>query len=260
VSAVKSRGAMPMIRWGIAALLVLSGLGLTAPEAALSRPDPEGSPPTSAPRPAPASFGAPRVVLGQACTALDAPDPGSRANVRLAATRLTRVEVPPRSEFRFLEALRVRGGVPDEPGRALLDGAVVEEPGGGLCQVAGTVYAAALRAGLGVIERAGHSAAVRTLPAGLDAAVSEAGGTDLVLWNAYRFPVRLELKAGGGKLEARWTADSPGVPARVGRAADGALVRRLPDGREELLSPAPTSVVSQGSARRADRPHDPLVP
>jgi vancomycin resistance protein YoaR len=188
---------------------------------------------------APAPSGAAHVVLGRAITALDVSDAGSRDNIRMAARRLAALEVPPQGEFHFLEALRVRGGVPEAPGRALIDGAAVHEAGGGLCQVSGTVHAAALRAGLGVIERSGHSAAVRTLPPGLDAAVSQSGGTDLVLWNGYRFPVRLELRVRGATLEATWSATSPGVPARVGRDGGGALVRRLPDGREELLMPAP---------------------
>ncbi|MBI5838101.1 MAG: VanW family protein [Candidatus Eisenbacteria bacterium] len=157
----------------------------------------------------------------------------------MAVRRLARVEVPPRAEMRFLVELNLRGGVPGAPGASLVDGVAVQGAGGGVCLVAGVVHAAALRAGLGVIERAGHSAPGSSLPAGLDAAVSEEGGTDLVLWNPYRFPLELRLAVADGAVEARWTAESPGVDCRVGRDARGALVRRLADGREELLLPAP---------------------
>jgi hypothetical protein len=227
VNTFRCRFALPIQMFSTG---LLTALGLAAIAIPISHSHPQPS----------------RVILGHAVTSLDAVDAASRANVRLAARRLARVEVPAGAEFHFLEALRARGGVPDAPGRALIDGAVVNEPGGGLCQVSGTVHAAALRAGLGVIERAGHSAPVRTLPPGLDAAVSQAGGTDLVLWNGYRFPVTLELQARDGALEARWVAASPGVPVRVGRDAGGALVRRLADGREELLMPAPGCATLRG--------------
>jgi hypothetical protein len=249
---VKARPGMPIHRVR-ASLLAASGLiqvlcvvtcAAGRPYNRVPAPGIQAVPP---PSPAPA-----RAVLGHALTALDAADAGSRANIRLAARRLASLEVPPATEFHFLEALRARGGVPGAPGRALIDGVVVREPGGGLCQVSGTVHAAALRAGLGVIERAGHSAAVRTLPRGLDAAVSQAGGTDLVLWNGYRFPVRLELRVREGALEATWSAEAPGVPVRVGRDAAGALVRRLADGREELLMPAPGCATLRGRPQARD--------
>ncbi len=149
-----------------------------------------------------------------------------------------------------MEALEVRGGLPCAPGRALMDGRLLQEPGGGVCVVAGAIHAAALRAGLGLIERSGHSSRVRTLPAGLDAAVSQTGGSDLVLWNPYKFPVWLELRLDEGRsLEAAWTAEEPGIGAQVFRDSEGALVRRLADGREEVLEPAPP--MTPGSRRNS---------
>jgi len=188
-------------------------------------------------------------VLGRAVVALTGLAPGERINVSETARRLGTVEVPPRGEFHFLEALRARGGEPRMPGRALVEGRAVEASGGGVCLVAGAVHAAALRADLGLVERSPHSAAVRSLPPGLDAAVSEEGGSDLVLWNGYRFPVRLKVRVRASTLVAEWSADSSGVPALVARDAAGALVRRLPDGREEVLSPAPTRSPSPGGSR-----------
>jgi vancomycin resistance protein YoaR len=199
-------------------------------------------------------------MLGQAATPLDVSDPGSRLNVLHVARALALVEVAPKSEFHLLDALRVRGGVPELPGRALVDGEVVVEQGGGICQVAGTIYAASLNAGLGVVERNTHSAAVRTLPPGLDAAVSFDGGSDLVLWNGYDFPVRLNVRVEQATLVATWSARSPARDVQLVRDADGAVVRYVSDGREEMLLPAPPSVshamtrriISTGGRRSAD--------
>lgn len=198
--------------------------------------------------PAPASA---EVELGRAILPLDRCSAPERLNVRLACERLREVEVGPREEFHFMTTLGERGGPPQIPGRALFEGQSLEESGGGLCAVAGAVHAAALRASLGVIERAGHSARVKTLPRGLDAAVSESGRTDLVLWNPYSFAIRLHLRMlPGAAMEARWTAPGGVSRASIYRDRDGALVRRLPDGREEILDPAPSNTMAKPSLRR----------
>lgn len=194
-------------------------------------------------------------TLGSAVTPLDVADAGSRANVRDVARRLAPLVVPPHSALSLRAALTTRGGAARAPGGALLEGRRVEEPGGGACQIAGTVYLAALRAGLGVLERSGHSAAVRTLPSGVDAALSLDAGTDLVLWNGYDTPVRLDLTADAASLTARWSADAadgadlPAAP-RLSRDADGALTRRCADGREEIVAPRPPRRPPPAGAQR----------
>jgi len=50
-----------------------------------------------------------------------------------------------------------------------MNGKVVPGIGGGVCQVSSTLYEAALFAGLGIVERQGHSMAVSYLPPGRDA-------------------------------------------------------------------------------------------
>ncbi|MCM8824544.1 MAG: VanW family protein [Candidatus Omnitrophica bacterium] len=57
--------------------------------------------------------------------------------------------------------------------------------GGGLCQVASTLYAASLYAGLSIYERKPHSKPVSYIPAGLDATVSKDEGVDLKIYNPY---------------------------------------------------------------------------
>lgn len=68
------------------------------------------------------------------------------------------------------------------------DGAFVKEPGGGVCQVSSTLYNAALRAGLDVVESSRHSIISNYMPVGLDATIST-GNKDLKLRNPYDTPV-----------------------------------------------------------------------
>ena len=75
--------------------------------------------------------------------------------------------------------------------------------GGGICQVASTLYGAALFAGLEELERNQHRFRVAYTRMGLDATV-DFGKKDLKLRNPFPFPVRLELgRTGKGELMAR---------------------------------------------------------
>jgi hypothetical protein len=57
-------------------------------------------------------------------------------------------------------------------------GEVMDDVGGGTCQVSSTIFAAALRAGLDVIERTPHSRPSKYIDKGLDATVSYPAGAD----------------------------------------------------------------------------------
>lgn len=75
--------------------------------------------------------------------------------------------------------------------------------GGGICQVASTLYGAAFFAGLEEVERNQHRFRVAYTRMGLDATV-DYGKKDLKLRNPFPFPVRLELgRTGKGELMAR---------------------------------------------------------
>jgi hypothetical protein len=75
--------------------------------------------------------------------------------------------------------------------------------GGGICQVASTLYGAAFFAGLEAPERNQHRFRVGYTRLGLDATV-DYGKKDLKLLNPYPFPVRFELgRTGKGELMAR---------------------------------------------------------
>jgi hypothetical protein len=101
---------------------------------------------------------------------------GKVHNLRLAARALNGLLVPAGETFSFWanvgRATRRRGFV---PGRELREGCVIPNIGGGLCQMTNSLYDAALRANLEIVERHAHS---RPVPG------SEFAGRDAtVFWN-----------------------------------------------------------------------------
>lgn len=104
-------------------------------------------------------------------------------NIRLAAQALDGIWVAPGVEISFNEIVG-----PRTPERGYVEALVIESLefapgiGGGVCQVSTTLYNAALRAGLTVVERQPHGLAVSYVPPGLDATVAY-GFIDLKLRN-----------------------------------------------------------------------------
>lgn len=81
--------------------------------------------------------------------------------------------------------------------------AVIQEVGGGICQVSSTIFAAALYTELSINERRNHSMPVSYLPLGMDAAVSW-GDIDFSFTNTYKYPVKLNVYFDGGTLTAEF--------------------------------------------------------
>ena len=102
---------------------------------------------------------------------------GKVQNLRVAARRLNGLFMPAGGMFSFWRALgrpvRARGYV---AGRELREGCMVASTGGGLCQLSNALYAAALDAGLEIVERHAHS---KVVPGSL----AERGLDATVFWN-----------------------------------------------------------------------------
>lgn len=76
------------------------------------------------------------------------------------------------------------------PERTYLGDQMVFTPGGGVCQVASTLFNAADLAGLRILERIPHSGTVRSVPPGKDATVAY-GVADLKFLNPHPYPVKI---------------------------------------------------------------------
>ncbi len=124
-------------------------------------------------------------------TDLSSRSEAQRTNIERAQQRLSGLVLPPGSTFSLNEEIGPytpeRGYRPE---RSFQGKEVVWTPGGGVCQVASTLYNVARIAGLKILERVPHSQAVQSVPTGMDATLAF-GIADLKLRNSYPFPIKI---------------------------------------------------------------------
>ena len=112
-------------------------------------------------------------------------------NVSLAADSINGTIVQPGEEFSYNDTVgqRTKAKGYGEAG-AYLNGEVVQEVGGGVCQVSTTLYNAIFRSGIKSTERTSHTFAPSYVTPGLDATVSW-GGPDYKFVNNSPYPIGL---------------------------------------------------------------------
>jgi len=143
------------------------------------------------------------VELGSFSTTLVGSVPNRTHNILLAVATLDGQVLEPGTELSFNETVGPRTAE-----RGYLRAPVIlrEERqlqlGGGICQVASTLFAASLLAGLTVIERSRHSSPVDYIALGEDATIAW-GFKDLKLGNDLDQRVRLRVRVVGSTLLAR---------------------------------------------------------
>lgn len=96
-------------------------------------------------------------------------------NIRLAADLINNTPVAPGEVFSFNKTTTPRKGDKRDYRLApiIVGGSIVPGYGGGICQVATTLYNAVKKAGLEIVERYPHSRSVGYVPRGMDATVSD---------------------------------------------------------------------------------------
>jgi vancomycin resistance protein VanW len=99
-----------------------------------------------------------------------------------------------------------------QKGRTIQNGKIIEEVGGGLCQVSGIIYHMSLIAGLKIIERYNHSVDIYTetsrfCPLGTDATIVY-GYKDLRVQNTNSFPVKFQLEVREDTLHVKLLSTS----------------------------------------------------
>ena len=85
------------------------------------------------------------------------------------------------------------------PAPAYVSGQTVQEIGGGVCQGSSTIYLAALRANLEIVERYPHGYITRYVPDGMDATVYY-GVKDFRFKNDTPFPIKIVGSVSGRTL------------------------------------------------------------
>jgi len=103
-------------------------------------------------------------------TSLDSSSEGRLFNVNSAAQATDGLLLKPGDVFDYGKIIALaedKYGFREAP--VILNGKLVPGIGGGICQVSSTIYSAAIRTGMDIMERRNHSLPVRYLPKGQDA-------------------------------------------------------------------------------------------
>lgn len=110
-------------------------------------------------------------------------------NINLASKRLNNTVVMPGDTFSYLKVVGPYGTANGYlPAPVYINSEVATANGGGVCQLASTLYNAQLRAGLQTVSRRGHTFAPNYVPRGLDATVYSTT-TDYKFKNQYEYPI-----------------------------------------------------------------------
>lgn len=142
-------------------------------------------------------------ILGYCKTEYSADNENRNENLRLACEKLNGIILQPGQTLSYNETLGKRTREAGYlPAPAYSGTELVDEVGGGICQVSSTLYLSALFAELNVTERKNHGFPAKYIPLGLDATVNW-GTTDLKLRNDYETPVKILAEASDGFVKIK---------------------------------------------------------
>lgn len=217
-----------------------------------------------------ADLALPHGMVGRHRTELDLAETARVTNVRLAASMLDGATLRPRRTLSFDQRVgprtEARGFLDAE---TLLNGVPTPGIGGGICQVATTLFVAAWTAGLPVSEVHPHTRLPHYARPGMDAAIAD-GRYDLVVENPFdhaltiharvdRDRLVVELATDATPLEVAWDATIEETSAPRERVERD---RHLPPGTRQIVDEGATGwsvlrtrVVRQGDHAHRDRNH-----
>lgn len=124
-------------------------------------------------------------------------------NIRLSGEACNNIILLPGEEFSYLQTV---GETTVEKGYgyagAYLNGEVVQEIGGGICQTSSTIYNAVVLSNLQITERHNHTFISDYVPIGRDATVSW-GGPDFKFKNNQKYPIKLVISSTNEAISAK---------------------------------------------------------
>jgi vancomycin resistance protein YoaR len=146
----------------------------------------------------------PKTLLAEYTTYFGSHDSPNRVhNIKLAASRTNNYIINSGEAFSLLAEL---GDFTDDSGYkeafVIINGELEPQYGGGSCQIASTLYNAALLAGLDIIERYNHGIYFTIYPLGRDASIYS-GSRDLKIKNNTNHPIYIKTFATDRKLSYR---------------------------------------------------------
>lgn len=183
-------------------------------------------------------------VVSEFSTRFSAGNINRSQNIRLAASKIDGIIVPPGGRLSFNDTVgrrTIKAGF-REAG-VYVNGRHDTGIGGGICQVSTTLYNAALFANLAIKRRSNHSMPVPYVPVGRDATV-DYGNLDLVIENNNDVPIAVDSEYHPGRLIFRVLGTKkPGLTVKVEQGPRKSFASRerrvldptLPVGRTRVL-------------------------
>ncbi len=151
-------------------------------------------------------------------------------NLIIASKAISGTIIQPGETFSFNKVVGPRTSAKGYKNAPVFSGSsVVNGIGGGICQVASTMFNCALYANVNIIERHQHSQRVSYVPLGRDAAIS---GTeqDFKWKNTTGQPIKVVMTVSGGKINCSFYTSikvkSPGVSLKVSQSGKNFTMRR----------------------------------
>jgi vancomycin resistance protein YoaR len=133
-------------------------------------------------------------------TVFNLQDTNRSENILVAARAVNDTLLMPGETFSLNKTLGpriIQNGYKEAP--VIIDNKLVPDIGGGVCQIATTLYNAILRADIAITERYHHSFPVAYVPPGQDATIS-GDALDLKFENSTQYPIYIESYIEGNKL------------------------------------------------------------
>jgi len=127
-------------------------------------------------------------------------NPSRTNNLTLACRAVNGTVIQPGDTFSFNDVVGERTAARGyQSGTVYVGGVSAAELGGGVCQVASTIYCAALYANLEIVERTEHMYLVTYVPYGMDATVYW-GEVDFVFRNSTDYPIKILANTDNGAV------------------------------------------------------------
>ena len=143
-------------------------------------------------------------------------------NIKLCASKLNGLVLNPGEEFSFNGTIGQRTTEAGfKAAAAYTDGKVVQEVGGGICQVSSTLYYCAMVSNLKINTRTCHYFPVAYIEPGMDAAVSW-GGPEFKFTNNRDYPIEIKAYVQNGSVTVEiWGTDVDGSYVKMSYTANG---------------------------------------
>lgn len=139
-------------------------------------------------------------LLSEFTTSFTSSNSNRSTNIILSSSKINGTVLMPGETFSYNQVVGQRTAAAGfKPAPAYLNGKVVQEYGGGICQVSSTLYNAVLYANLEITERTNHGFKPSYVKPGLDATVSW-GGPDFRFTNNRNYPIKIICDTSGKVL------------------------------------------------------------